>query len=140
MQVKSFNSFQEMTNYLSENEKNRVELMEEMSFNGTLPKVNIGDYFLYQSCGLVILGQVKDPLEWYNDKVLGKDYEQYEYDGEKHSQEYNTARGLHYSMCYSEACPDGECGSVSVHQMQIIDKETAMRYAIEKNCNIKEIL
>jgi hypothetical protein len=123
MSIKQFNSFDELQEELRKNRQAYNEKHTNMKNSGNLENLEVGDFVSRDSMGITIVGRLTNPLDWYEGKEVGKDYDQEEYNFEKDSYAGQVEHGMVFGKFYSEMCPEGELGYAPVTELQKITEE-----------------
>lgn len=105
MKIKDFN---DMSEILAEEQAAQDEADERV--RPWQADLKVGDKFVKYAHGLVIFGEVLDPVE--EERKAGADEDEVEYTrelySEPHMQNYRMCR------CFSVTCPNGEMGDVHI--------------------------
>lgn len=133
MKIETFTNWEDMKQYLDESRQAHQEHVDFVKAMGDLPDYSPGDCVSMQdrSSGLFIIGKIEDPLAWYDNKTVGKDYEQFEYDAEKSMLSDRRNSGMVWGRWWSVACTDGELGSNSILGLAKIDEALFNDYYTE---------
>ena len=123
MEIKTFKSFDEMREFMTRNSESYEKAYRRKLQNKELPDFKDGDLVYRNIYDLQIIGVLSNPMDWYKDKVLGKDYDECDYGSEKEMHENQLKSGYVFGRFASKACPEGELGYAPVTELMVISKE-----------------
>lgn len=134
MSVKLFDSLEEM---FADIEKGMEEA--NSSVRPFQEAIKPGDFYARwePNAGVMIYGEIIDPLQWYHDQPKPWDHDlEEEYGYDKQMWDSYRMRHMRYTKSYSVMCPDGEPGSVHVAVMHA--KLNREQFEFMRRCNWPE--
>lgn len=106
MNIKSFSSFEEMLASMAQD-----RAVADAQVDPVQSGLKIGDFFIRETHGLVIYGEVLNPID-------GEDEEEREFQRRTRNQPH--MKHYRFTKCYSPVVPDGEYGDIHVSTVSLV--------------------